>query len=163
MPFLAARWTSISCHFIEIIAIDAPLIPSLQWHQSLLYRPTPTGGDGGADLTCLRNQTKQTHHLNKNCKWWNNAFAVIAIINWYGPVTPPPPPINHDIYRWRWCHSYREGMVMQQWDVNVLGTFLQILWNNDRRNKQHQEIIIDPNPYHPHRVLVVWYLFIVGS
>ena len=152
---------NISCHCYRcnrctIIIVTRASVPSP-------YRPTPTGGDGGADLTCLRNQTKQTHHLNKNCKWWNNAFAVIAIINWYGPVTPPPPPINHDIYRWRWCHSYREGMVMQQWDVNVLGTFLQILWNNDRRNKQHQEIIIDPNPYHPHRVLVVWYLFIVGS
>ena len=31
-------------------------------------RSTPTGSDGGADLTCLRIK-QHTHHVRKNCKY----------------------------------------------------------------------------------------------
>ena len=60
-PFLAMM--IISCH--AIIAIDAPFIIVTMASMPSHRRSTPTGGDGGADLTCLRIK-QHTHHVCKN-------------------------------------------------------------------------------------------------
>ena len=57
------------------------------------YRPSPTGGDGGADLTCLR--IKHTHHV-KIANDETTPSSSLQLINSTNTAAATPPPIIHN-------------------------------------------------------------------
>ena len=86
--------------------------------------------------------TKHTHQ----CAKIEMMKLLLCHFNWlsnqYGRIHASTYPSLYT-YRWPWWWFYCVGIINAISDgVDVLSSFLRILWNNDRRNKQRQEIII---------------------